>query len=150
MTDNLPELRDIHLPEGVSFWPPAYGWYVIIIAIVLAFVIRRYYRLWRLKSRKLYAVRLLENLDGSNIVTAATQISEILRRVCVYRYPQAVALNGTAWLEFIKAHGSQKISPETAELLQNAPYLNPKTAKYKPQDLEKLIGFAKDWIGENL
>ena len=150
MTDNLPELRDIHLPEGVSLWPPAYGWYVIVAAIVLVYVLVRYYRFWRMKNRKLYALHLLENLDKSNIVVAATQISEILRRVCVYRYPQAVALTGAAWLKFIETHGSQKISPKMAELLQNAPYLNPQTAKYQPQDLEKLIVFAKDWIGENL
>ena len=35
MNDNLPELRDIHLPEGISAFPPAYGWYVITIAIIL-------------------------------------------------------------------------------------------------------------------
>ena len=30
MEQNLPELRDIHLPEGVSAFPPAYGWWVIL------------------------------------------------------------------------------------------------------------------------
>ena len=66
LTDNLPELRDIHLPEGVSLWPPAYGWYVIVAAIVLVYVLVRYYRFWRMKNRKLYALHLLENLDKSN------------------------------------------------------------------------------------
>lgn len=27
--DNLPELRDIHVPDGVSAFPPAYGWWVV-------------------------------------------------------------------------------------------------------------------------
>ena len=34
MPDNLPELRDIHLPDGVSAFPPAYGWWVVLLAIL--------------------------------------------------------------------------------------------------------------------
>ena len=30
----LSALKDIHLPEGVSLWPLAPGWYVIIILLL--------------------------------------------------------------------------------------------------------------------
>ena len=52
MNDNLPELRDIHLPEGVSFFPPAYGWYVIVITVILCVVMVKLYKMWCKKAAK--------------------------------------------------------------------------------------------------
>ena len=62
MQDNLPELRDIHLPtEDISVFPLAYGWWVLAAAvIILVLVIRLLRLLWR-KSRRRYALRLLDN-----------------------------------------------------------------------------------------
>lgn len=66
--DNLPELRDIHLPDGVSVFPPAYGWWVILGGVVLAFVLAEIFILVRRKSKKLYALRLLNNTEGRGVV----------------------------------------------------------------------------------
>ena len=52
--DNLPELRDIHLPEGVSAFPPAYGWWVILFGVLLLFGLYELWKLWRRKSPYLY------------------------------------------------------------------------------------------------
>lgn len=66
MPDNLPELRDIHLPDGVSAFPPAYGWWVIL-ALIIGFLLLYYLvRLARIKSKKLYALHLLENINCNN------------------------------------------------------------------------------------
>ena len=58
MEENLPELRDIHLPDGVSIWPPAYGWFVILLSIAAVFLLYELYRLWRRKSKKLYVFKI--------------------------------------------------------------------------------------------
>ena len=150
MNDNLPELRDIHLPDGVSIFPIAYGWYVIILAIVLLYLFIRAYRVWRLTSRKLYAFRLLDELNRADIIASAAAVSEILRRICVYRYPEAVSLKGDGWLDFIQNHCSKKMAASEASLLQNAPYLNPRNHTYQPADLQNLTEYARLWIGENL
>ena len=57
--DNLPELRDIHLPDGVSAFPPAYGWWLILAAIILAVVLFEVFKILRQKSKKRYALLLL-------------------------------------------------------------------------------------------
>lgn len=150
MNDNLPELRDIHIPEGISAWPPAYGWFVILILIFLIYVLHRFYTVWILKSRKHYALKLIENLDRNNIIRAGSQISEVLRRACLYRYPEAVILEGKKWQDFLLSHSSGEIKPKSIELLINAPYVNPEKQSYTQEDLNNLILFAQNWIGENL
>ena len=37
---NQPELRDIHLPDPLSWWPPAIGWWLLVIGS-LALVAQR-------------------------------------------------------------------------------------------------------------
>ena len=150
MDDNLPELRDIHLPEGVSIWPPAYGWYVIIISIIALYFFCKLYFFLRLKSKKIYALKVLAELDQNNVTQSASEISELLRRICVYRYPEAVAFDGKKWLNFLQQHNKKQLPEQGAELLLNAPYANPQKNKYSSIHLQELIAFAQAWIGENL
>ena len=58
--DNLPELRDIHVPDGVSAFPPAYGWWVVLAGVVALFLLAELFLILRRASKKLYARRLLQ------------------------------------------------------------------------------------------
>ncbi len=150
MNDNLPELRDIHLPETATFlWPVAYGWWliagIIIGATILYYVLSYYKR----KSKKRYALKMLSKLDVNNFSSAA-KMSEILRRICVYKYPQAAALFNDKWLEFLNSHSNSKLEGTTAKLLLNAPYMAPQKTKTNLQEMQKLLDFCRKWIGENL
>lgn len=51
MEQNLPELRDIHLPEGVSAFPPASGWWVILGGILLLLLLTELFLIVRRKSK---------------------------------------------------------------------------------------------------
>ena len=151
MPDNLPELRDIHLPDGVSFWPLGYGWWVILLSLIGVIVLYHLFKFWRLKSQKLYAIRLLKSVDEKNVVNSAAAVSEILRRICVYKYPQASALTGRNWINFLNTHAkSQKLDGKEAELLLNAPYMPAESALFDHNNLQKLKDFCFRWIGENL
>ena len=150
MPDNLPELRDIHLPEGVSVFPPAYGWGVIVACIIGAWVLWRYFDVLRRKSKKLYARRLLSKIAVDNPIAAAAEISEILRRTCLIRYPEALALSGEQWINFLQSHTQKKLSEELANLLQNAPYMPRDNKDFSVQDAQKLKDFGNQWVGENL
>ncbi len=149
MQDNLPELRDIHLPEGVSFWPPAYGWWVLLAGIAVAAVLWTIIRRLIRRSRKKYALRLLAQCPLNDIY-AAREISKILRRICVLKYKSAAALFGQAWLDFLNDHCKHKLYGNAATLLLNAPYIKPDSNDYNSNEVDELREFCRDWIGENL
>ncbi len=147
--DNLPLLRDIHLPPEVWGYAPGYGWLVVAFvlgfSVLMWFVIKYLYR----KSLKYNALRLLQTADADT-VASARQISEILRRACRARYPQAVALKGRAWAEFLNQHTkTQKLAPESVSLLINAPFA-PENTAFEDKAYADLRLFARHWIGENL
>lgn len=150
MQDNLPELRDIHIPDGVSMFPPAYGWWVILAGVIVLALLFELFLILRKKSKKAYALRLLSQINQNNIVPAAVEISEILRRICVYKYPAANALYGENWVNFLNNHTKQKLPKNTVNLLINAPYIPANTKTFDEHDIYELTTFAKKWIGENL
>lgn len=150
MNDNLPELRDIHIPEGVSIFPPAYGWWMILAIVIVSIIAYNLILKIRIKSKKNYALKLLSQININNIIPAAVEISEILRRICILKYPIANALYGKQWIIFLNNHSKLKLSKKTAELLTNAPYIRTGTNSYNAKDINDLVSFAREWIGENL
>ena len=59
-------LRDIHLPEAISWWPPAIGWWIlaVLIPVILYLLFKLYQRVTRktaLKSAKKQFKSLREN-----------------------------------------------------------------------------------------
>lgn len=150
MPDNLPELRDIHLPDGVSYFPFAYGWWLIAVAIIGSFALYQLVRFLLQKSKKRYALRLLNDIYCSNSLKAAASMSEILRRVCISKYPFAASFSGNEWINFLNSHSQSKLSAKTAELLLNAPYMPENSSHFQTSDVTSLRIFCQKWIGENL
>lgn len=148
--DNLPELRDIHLPNGVSVFPPAYGWWVILFGLLALVLLYKLFVFFRQKSKKLYALKLINRIGAANAVEAALEMSEVLRRICVFKYPTAAALFGQEWLKFLNEKCKYKLDGKAAELLLNAPYISTQSYQYSLEEVTKLREFCKQWIGENL
>lgn len=150
LMDNLPELRDIHLPDGVSIFPPAYGWWVILAALISVILLYELISILRRKSKKRFALKTLNNIYFENPVQDAVLMSNLLRRVCVFKYKEAVTLSGQDWIDFLNSHCSQKIKDKPALLLINAPYIDKNTKKFTNKETKVLVDFCKTWIGENL
>ena len=148
--NNLPELRDIHLPDGVSLFPPAYGWWVILLALLVVILLVKLVLFLRTKSKKRYALYLLQNIYCNNSINSVVEMSAILRRICVFKYKEALVLSGDKWIEFLNSKVKQPLLGKPAELLINAPYIPENTKGYSKQDVISVRKFCKDWIGENL
>jgi len=148
--NNLPEIHDIYIPEGVSAFPLAYGWWIIIACIFLgAFFLK--FILWSVKtSKKHYALNKLKKIDTSLPIESAIKMSELLRRICNIKFKEARALYGEEWIDFLNEHSSHKLSESAAKLLAFAPFMDKNSKKYDVKTAVQLKEFCQHWIGANL
>ena len=148
--NKLPEIRDIHIPDGVSAFPLAYGWWVLLGGIIVCFLLYKFIKFILNTSKKHYSLKKLEKITTDNPVNTAIEVSELLRRICVVKYKQATAFYGKDWLNFLEKHSSRKLSTKAAELLVFAPFMNKASRTYTQNEAQELLSFCKDFIGANL
>jgi hypothetical protein len=146
-------LRDIHLPEPVSWWPMAPGWWWVLgllllaSAVVTGIILYRRYR----RSRLAYWLKpefqaLTAKYAGDHDSLAFLQgVSSLLRRACLSLYPRkAVAsLTNEDWLELLDQAGETSVFSQGAgRLLAQGPYLR----NTSPADVDALLPVVLDWI----
>jgi hypothetical protein len=148
--DPLAQLRDIHLPPPVDWWPPAPGWWLLLIfglAIVLAggHFIRRHIRRNRYRKEALHELqRLTENRDGQSKGDILEQVAMLLRRIAIQACgrEEVAPLVGGAWLRFLdRKGGTDQFTKGAGKVLAEG--------LYRPTvevDLDQLLPLVKKWI----
>jgi len=155
MKPNIDQLRDIHLPALISWWPPAPGWWllaVLLLAVLLGlyFWYRRYQRnSWRRSAlAELAALRQQHQTQFSSSQTVVIELSVLLRRVAINCFPQdeVAMLNGDKWLQFLDSGlgDSDGFQSEQGRLLTTAPYIA--EASIAPEALLGLCVLCEKWI----
>jgi hypothetical protein len=155
MNEQLGQLREIEGLDHISWWPLAVGWWAVIALIVLlivAFIVRkvrkeRYSKNWYKDTYKQLS-SLQQNLSKDNSQETATILSEIIRRIAIYKYSrnECAGIYGKEWLIWLKSHDPKNFDWETeGQLLIDAPYAPP-NASFTPDKIEKLITAIKEWI----
>lgn len=152
-------LRDIHLPDSVSWWPLAAGWWILLALIAIAIFTAYLYKARRAKRRLAREAmaqfgRLMEayqsNHDSGQLVGA---LSALLRAVSISLFPRqdVAALTGKEWLQFLdqavngKTSGAgARFDSELGQHLVTLPYN--KTASIEPQQLQNLLFLCRDWL----
>lgn len=105
----LTQLKDIHQPQPVSWWPPAPGWFILtaILLVVCFFLGMFLYKAWRRYYRKRFALTALKNLNmlyQENPTTSIiAQTATLLKRIMIARYGknQIAGLTDLEWLSFL-------------------------------------------------
>ncbi len=149
MNPELP-LRDIHLPDSVSWWPIAPGWWLLlVIAILIAMIIwaiRMNKAKGLLRKQALAELDKIENAFGQhqNTQQLASELSMLLRRVCISRFPRVdvAGLTGQAWITFLNSHANS-FDDEIGRQLREAPY-----QQQHELDSHALICACRHWITE--
>ncbi len=154
-------LRDIHLPDPVSWWPIAPGWWIILVSLILIiaaiFVTRKIYR-GRQLNRDIKAE--LEEIKQrfrttQNKVQLAKALSILLRRASISYYPgtDIAGLTGKDWLSYLDnthtrlsagASPGKKFISDVGEVLLSAPYL-PDEAELD-FDAHTLVQLCESWL----
>ena len=143
-------LKDIHLPDSVLWWPPAPGWWMLLLAFIVTIVGWKYLRRW-LKHKSYRALSLSEfkairqNLEKQqDYHQILAKVSSLLRRtVMSYQGRRSTAsLTGENWIAQLNAlTGEPCFSPEQQDLLING--------QYRPElefDVDQLFASCERWI----
>jgi hypothetical protein len=147
--EQLP-LKDIHLPEPVSFWPPAPGWILLAVLLPLSIALLIYvYK--RLKQQTVLksAAKLLAGIRNENPTDSRqtlVALSALLRRVAISTAGRAdvAGLNGCAWLAYLDTpFPDAPFSQGVGRCLADAHYRpNPPSET----DLDELFKLCERWI----
>lgn len=146
----LAQLRDIHLPQPIGWWPLAPGWYVLVVLAVLAisitsFYVYRFYVSGRARRQalQLLNVYVQEYQRDNNSQLISAKISELLRRVALVYFPRkdVASLQGESWITFLNSTGKSINFNSVRECLVELPYQQQAQANIKP-----LLTRARAWI----
>lgn len=145
MNPELP-LRDIHLPAPIGWWPPAPGWWgLLVLAILSAGLAVWVWRRWRRVTARKLVLRELEGLSRSQTSPREklSALAVLLRRACLSAYPrtEVAGLTGEAWLEFLDRQlGDRRFREGPGRQLLDAPY-----RRAGEVDIEALLGLCREW-----
>jgi len=130
--DGLAQLKDIHLPSAVSWWPLALGWWIILIVAVSLLLIGVYfYRRWQRKSPQeiiiAQSLQLFATLQTQSLTPKVLimELSELLRRTAISLYGRGIIANlaGDDWLQFLNQKGETTAFTEgLGRVLADQPY----------------------------
>ncbi|HEY8158730.1 MAG TPA: DUF4381 domain-containing protein [Methylobacter sp.] len=144
------DLKDIHEPEAIGWWPPAIGWWILALAIplLIIFLVWFYKRLTRktaIKTANKILAQIKQDTSRDNH-QKLSDLSVLIRRVAISVSPRdkAAGLTGRQWLAFLdRSVKGLPFSEGVGQLLADAPY-----RKTQPTELEisQLINLCEDWL----
>ncbi len=151
--DPLAQLRDIHPPDPVSWWPPAAGWWLLGLAVVgLGWVS---WWSWQARRRSVARAaraelsRIKAEAEGGRCPgEVVAEVSALLRRCALARFPahEVAGLSGEAWLAFLdRSADTDRFSRGAGRALISAPY-----ARSPELDPIEMLGVADEWIDRAL
>lgn len=151
------ELRDIHLPSAVPWFPPALGWWMVLALIIAAITVlykaykqRRAHKAaapinWRPALQE--ELKQIQNQfkHSQNQQQLAVELSQLLRKTVMKENPQQAnqlaGLTGSAWLAALDQHfGYGTVFSQSAIALTQAPY-NPNIV-FNADSLIKMVSDA--------
>lgn len=144
-------LRDIHLPDSISWWPLAPGWWIVLGMVMLLILLidiidKKYFK----PNLKRQALKALKNIEESfhvhdDATQCVSELSALLRRVVISQnLPIKMAgLTGQSWLELLDQQlGKSEFSQGVGQLLLTGPY-QPQVEK---KNVTQLIHLCRKWM----
>lgn len=150
-TNPLDQLKDIHLPEAVGFWPLAPGWWLLAAGLIgITVIAALFFRHYKKRAYRRIAVRQLNMLfadyqqhqHGHDLSAA---INRLLKKVALQAYarPEVSRLTQNQWLAFLDDSAKmQSFEQGPGRILASAPY----TASCEVADVATLQRCCITWI----
>ena len=154
MNPNELPLRDIHLPPEISWWPLAWGWWLVLLLVLCGLVALVW---WWLKrpvtnqrvniSAQASALQELERIEqqySNDPMGLVRELSVLLRRIAISLYGRrsVAGLTGVTWLQFLdKQSDSPVFSQRFQQALTELPYRAQGSV-----DVSALVQEVRQWL----
>lgn len=155
----LEQLRDIHLPAEVSWWPLAIGWWIVLFIFLTAGLFALW-ALFRSYKNNRYRKQAIAELDAvwlqwqqsrdsaifvqsANAILKRTLAEASVRHNTTAHHNTTARLNlsGEPWIQLLNQHGKHPLPDNPAQALASAGYQpNPVV------DIPELHSTVKNWI----
>ena len=145
-TNILNQLRDIHAPAPIAWWPPAVGWFVLagLVFIALIALLIWWIKIYPKRLLRKAALKELYALSEKPPSAQLAELSKLLKRVVKVKFAKtgAVSKTNTVWLEFLDKTGNTKeFTRGVGKVLAQAPYIK----QDNPLDPQLML-LVKKWI----
>jgi len=129
--DLLSQLRDIHAAPAVSWWPPAPGWWILalLLLVLLFWLGRRLLARIRAHQRRKQMLGWVDHLNANIDPQRDPQgylstLNRIFKLVALRAFPEqhCAALAGQDWADFLAANMKSSHSAESLNVLASGPY----------------------------
>jgi hypothetical protein len=153
---SLSNLQDIVVPEPVSLWPLAPGWYVLawLLLIALAFWAWSCLRRWHQNRYRRTALAELDQLeaalqDPSRRASALSELPALVKRVALAAWPRetVASLSGPGLLAFLDQTGrTQAFQLGAGKDLAVLAYDTRTVAALDNEHIAPLFSAVREWI----
>ena len=117
--DPLAQLRDIHFPADPHWWPPAPGWWILFLAVLLitwllikmVIGFRNSRKPRKAALRDLHAVAATDN--PAEIPHAIQRMITTVRQFTIHEFGREIvsSLHGDKWIAFLKTATNDRWTP---------------------------------------
>jgi len=118
----LQDLKDIRTPLAIEIWPPAYGWWLLAMLVVVGICLLT---IWLVKARKVtlakrQALKSLQQIDSSNL-NCVSQLNQLLKRVAMTYFPnqKVQEMHGSQWTAFLASTLPNKKAKDVSESFES-------------------------------
>ena len=150
MNPQLP-LADIHQLDAVGNWPPAIGWWLLLL-VLLALFGGGSLALWRrYQTNRLLRLSLQQLAQLQPEQLQASQINQLLKRhlrSLAINHP-ALAMSGSQWQAFLQAQLSQEQQVQITPLVEQLGEALYRQSALELAQAEALLSATRYWLKQS-
>ncbi len=123
------QLRDVQLPEPISWWPLATSWWFLLsfVAVGLIFVIRAFHKYRARNAYRQHARMQIQShyqqwQNDANTSQYLQSVNAVLKRASLHLDGSACSLSGASWLDYLQSLSQDNFSEQTTDALSQGIY----------------------------
>jgi len=148
-TQELSKLKEIALPEQISYLPQTSAWYILfsLIAISILYLLWKQYKHYQKNLYRKEALLELSKIKGEESYNA---LPILIKRVALLFADRSeiASLSNEAWLEYLnKSYNGNGFSTDSGKLLITLSYSSPsEISQYQQGEIDALFNLIVEWI----